>query len=376
MSNEFVLAETQGDLNVLLKNIKTLNDKEEVKSILLMVADESSHLKEDLSSHLKSFDKNLFGGFFPRLVMNDQTLETGTLVIGLPFETTTHRVDDLSKSVGDLDSKLQKIEKSLSKTKSIFVYVDGLSSEIGPFIEAVYSNLGSDYNYMGGGAGSLSFKPSPCIITNEGIFQDCALLVETTQEVGVGVSHGWEKVAGPFRVTESEKNKIISLDWEPAFDVYKKIVEKKSGQKISSENFFEVAKAFPFGINRLDSEVVVRDPILLEDQSLVCVGDVPENEYVNILMGSELSLINAASTATQNAMSLVTGNKSNPVLVMDCISRALFLGDNFKNELQAIKADQSVLAGALCLGEIANNGNSYLEFFNKTCVVGKIGKAA
>jgi len=60
------------------------------------------------------------------------------------------------------------------------------------------------------------------------------------------------------------------------------------------------------------------------------------------------------------------------IFLMDCISRALFLEDNFSLELGAIDHEgsgDSSIFGALVLGEIANSGSGYLEFYNKTTVV-------
>ncbi|EQD46615.1 hypothetical protein B1A_14553 [mine drainage metagenome] len=54
---------------------------------------------------------------------------------------------------------------------------------------------------------------------------------------------------------------------------------------------------------------------------------------------------------------------------MDCISRALFLEQDFRQELAVIHSPAPML-GALTIGEIANSGQDYLEFYNKTAVVG------
>ncbi|HEY8905633.1 MAG TPA: FIST C-terminal domain-containing protein, partial [Rhodoferax sp.] len=56
---------------------------------------------------------------------------------------------------------------------------------------------------------------------------------------------------------------------------------------------------------------------------------------------------------------------------IDCISRVLFLGPDFPKEMVAVNTGQPLI-GALTLGEIANNGSDFLEFFNKTAVVGLI----
>ena len=65
--------------------------------------------------------------------------------------------------------------------------------------------------------------------------------------------------------------------------------------------------------------------------------------------------------------------KNHSVILFDCISRAIYLGDDFADELKEIKRNikpNKNLFGALTLGEIANNGNEYIIFYNKSCVIG------
>ncbi|MFN2343877.1 MAG: hypothetical protein ABR542_10995, partial [Desulfonatronovibrio sp.] len=74
--------------------------------------------------------------------------------------------------------------------------------------------------------------------------------------------------------------------------------------------------------------------------------------------------------ARDSAMKNFSGdlNKSSMILI-DCISRVLFMENDFSMELSAVD-DRALTFGALTLGEIANTGDSYLEFYNKTAVVG------
>jgi len=168
-----------------------------------------------------------------------------------------------------------------------------------------------------------------------------------------------------------ERNVIKTLDWRPAFDVYREVVEAVSGQTFTDDNFFDIAKGYPFGINKFDSEKIVRDPIVLgENGAMVCVGEVPEESYLSILRGSVPSLVQAAATALDRSKD--DFNHVSPVqttLFIDCISRVLFLNEDFDQELKAVYDEQVDLIGALTLGEIANNGRDYLEFYNKTAVV-------
>jgi hypothetical protein len=135
-------------------------------------------------------------------------------------------------------------------------------------------------------------------------------------------------------------------------------------------DFFETARKFPFGIERIGGEFVVRDPIAREADRLVCVGPVPQGACVRVLCGHPDALVAAAADARRAARAaLPEGAHPYCTLFIDCISRVLFLGDAFRRELQAIESEAVPTIGALTLGEIANSGRSFLEFHNKTAVV-------
>ncbi len=106
---------------------------------------------------------------------------------------------------------------------------------------------------------------------------------------------------------------------------------------------------------------------------MVLVGDLTENSVINILKGEKESLIKASGKATDEAIKKCTGEVES-VIMFDCISRVLYLEDDFKEELYEVRkhTNNKPLFGALTLGEIANEGDIYINFFNKTCVIAVI----
>ncbi|NPD48137.1 MULTISPECIES: FIST signal transduction protein [unclassified Lentimicrobium] len=347
-----------------------VNQLEGINSILILSCEDNNYTPENMDKILTSIKKPVFGGIFPQLIHGKKTMTEGSLIIGMNHKAKTLAVN-VPEADTDRESELLKFEDQLSDSKTMFVFTDGFTSGISSFIDDVFSVFGLELNYVGGGAGSLKkLSSSPCLFSNKGLLQNKAMLIASDINSGIGVNHGWNSISQSFQITESEGNVIKTIDWKPAFEVYKKITEEHSGQKFKQDNFFDIAKAYPFGINKLNNEMIVRDPIAkTENNEIVCVGEVPENSMVNILNGDNESLINAARQSHEEAMNTFSGRADKKSLfVMDCISRVLFLGDEFQKELMTMSSDDSPLFGALSIGEIANTGKSFLEFYNKTII--------
>jgi len=346
--------------------------EQDIKGILILACDSNNFTPQAVDEILNNVGFPLFGGIFPEIIFNKEKFTAGTIVAGLKFEPKVQVVSNLSDITAEYDDILDEKIPDIGLAKTMFVLVDGLSTRINALIDSLFNVFGLEVNYIGGGAGSLSFEQKPCLFTNGGLIQDSALLALLDMESGIGVNHGWTSISGPFKVTESDSNVIKGLDWQPAFEVYKKVVEGVSGKIFTNDNFFELAKGYPFGINKLGAEKIVRDPIMIRDDGgLVCVGEIPEESHVDILSGNVTSLVNAAAKALAlGTEAIATQPTAQTTFFIDCISRVLFLEDQFELELAAVARDGIPMIGALTLGEIANNGKDYLEFYNKPAVIG------
>ncbi len=317
-----------------------------------------------------NFDKllqtgiNFHGAIVPEVIYEENNYNNFIITAEIVSGSTI----DLIEDIGNFS-----IEKTKFQDKNSFtIILDGLSSNITYFLETIFKILPEESQLIGSGAGKMTLKQEPVIFSRRGIFQNAALIVSHKNEIKVGVENGWEYLEGPFLVSSSNKNILKSLNFKNAFDVYKNIVEKDSGLTFTDDNFFDIAKSYPLGIVKFNKEIVVRYPIALdENNNLILVGDIEQNATINILKGEKSRLIASAKTAIVKVLNKTDKDFEN-VLVFDCISRSIFLKDEYKQEILNIKNEipDKKLFGALTLGEISNSGNEYINFYNKTCVVG------
>lgn len=364
--------ERQGTPAALGRLLAELDADPAVGGILVLACDENGFTNDNVGGYLKSLGKPVFGGTFPQIVYGQEHLSQGIIAVGFPARPKIALIDEVSHADLDFDEVLLEAfpDVTSDKAQCLFVFVDGFATRIGALIDALFNAFGLEINYLGGGCGSLLLQSKPCIISNRGLVQDGAVLALLDLPSGVGVAHGWQPISAAFKVTESHGNIIHTLDWKPAYQVYREIVETHSGQRFTPDNFFSIAKAYPFGIAKLGTEMVVRDPLLTQGDALVCVGEVLEGSFVRILHGDQASLLAAAAQAHVMARANLGDHPAHAELFIDCISRVLFLDDRFSLELQAVHERQLPLIGALTISEIANSGKDYLDFYNKTAVVG------
>lgn len=366
--------DSEGSVPQLNKYLSLLEEDQNIKGILILACDGNDFTSEETDPVLQSISTPIIGGIFPQIIYGNKNYEKGTIIAGMTDSPEVFAIPGLSDSEVDFEEKLDESVSDISSAQTIMVFVDGLSSRIGDLIDSLFMVFGLEINFLGGGAGSLSFEKKPNLFSNQGLLSDHALIALLPQQSGIGVNHGWKSISGPYKVTESEGNIIKTLDWEPAFEVYKRVVEEASRLQFQGDNFFSIAKGYPFGIKKMGTEVVVRDPIIVqEDGSLTCVGEVAEECYVDILEGDIASLVNAAQQAMLQGLETFPEPAAPQThILIDCISRVLFMEEKFEQELNAVFDGSTPLIGALTLGEIANTGKDYLEFYNKTAVVGII----
>lgn len=350
--------------------------KHENDLALVLVGEENPPDVTALIARLNARNINFMGGIFPGIIHGEQSFREGLVVRSLPALAPPFVVSGLDKDTPVLPDFGENILQTAGKKYTALILVDGHTSNIALLLSEIFNRGGDAMHYLGGGAGSLNLRQAPCVFSKHGFAQDTALIAFVQLESHLGVRHGWQKIMGPIVATKTRKNLIVELNWRNAFDVYRDTVERDAGKPITPENFFDVAKGYPFGIFKEGEEDLVRDPIAVNERGeLICVGEVPENTVLYILKGDRAALIQAAGQAVEDCH-MREGQTPRHTFIVDCISRTLFLEENFPQELELVNRkfrglDSNLTPfGMLSLGEISSYGEGFVEFFNKTIVIG------
>ncbi len=345
-------------------------------SLLILACNDNNFTEQQINPLITQFNMPIFGGIYPKLIYKNQVLSIGSIIIGFQQAVEVSLVSQLSTL--STDEQIEQVieetlfnQSKLTSNDSFLMFYDALINNIEPFIDCLFGCLDHHISIIGGGAGNLDFIQKPCVFTNEGVLSDVVQLVSLKSTLVTGATHGWQTLQGPFLVSESEKQTVMSLNYSPAFNVYKEAIESTSEHIFHDDNFFDIAKNFPLGIEDLNNQLVVRDPILTHDGYIQCVGSIPVNSMVYLLKGSIDTLIASAKQAAITATKKVDDDFST-TMVFDCISRVLYMEDDYSQELDLIAEQCSgqALIGVLSLGEIANNQSGAIKLLNKSTVIG------
>lgn len=357
-----------GTLMGLEKTLEEAIDRPETRGILLLTCDKNSYDPRDIGAALGRLRVPVVGALFPSVFDGIDLLERGTVAVSLPA------APEIFAFGGD-DSDEEELRNSLIKSglephSTMLVFVDGLALNAGAVLDAIFDVFGLETSYLGGGAGSLTLRRRPCLLTNDGMRQGGAVIAAIDLKCGIGVAHGHRKVEGPHQITSASGHVVRSIDWRPAATCFKELV----GPHLlpgDDDSGGVVSRNFCLALNRMDGDFVVREAVRVrDDNSLEFPTRMQEHELVDIVKADREEMLKAPAAAKKEAERNL-GGRPGTNLFFTCCARQMFLGPDFAKEIEGLKRGAGPVFGAVTVGgEIANNGDSYLDYYNRTCVVG------
>jgi len=362
------------------------------KSLLILTCQQNNYPEEELNALLSSCPLTLFGGAYPMLTLQDTLIEQGALIIGFEESFDVTIFSDLYNLTDE--EHLEKLITSTLEQKNNFsgqdnflIFYDALINNIENFIDCLFECLDHGINIGGGGAGNLEFTPHPCVFTNQGVHSEVVVLVALAKKLNTSTAHGWNIFQGPFLVSEAQGQTVQSLNYQPAFEVYTQAIENSSEHRFNNQdNFFDIAKHFPLGIEDINNNLIIRETISIQNNHLLCGGNIPVNSMIYLLNSDKDSLIssteqaaisvfsaqeNPPATKISNNISNKDKAESSTTIIFACVSRELYMEDVFTKELKVIAkhCPTPALFGALSLGEIANCQSGAIRLLNKSIVI-------
>jgi len=306
------------------------------------------------------------GGFFPYISFRGELYDQGALMLG--FKADVH-IEEVKAVEAENIS-----HKSDNEGHSAIVLLDALSADSEDHINVINNLTDPNLPIIGMGAGALDFVHRPVLFTNRGFVKDSSLLIFIKLDILQTAAHGYEAIAGPFLTTRTEGITTYELNYMPAFDVYANSIKQVTQQSLDVNKFFEWAKPYPLGVENSDGSFIIRDPITTNGEAFSCVGSIPQNSIIYIMKAEVDGMIKSSQEAALDISDLFRAEKNrqaNLVFSIGCISRKLFMGEQYDAELQAANTiDAAEHAGVLSLGEISNYNASNANLLNKTLVLG------
>ena len=249
---------------------------------------------------------------------------------------------------------------------TVIALPDGFQTNLSEMLRGLYGSMGPEYRYVGGGAGdNLKFFRT-YQYTESGLASGsiAAALLDGV-EISTGVGHGWVPMGDPLVVTKVQGKVLREIDGIPAFQAY----QNRLGP-MTKEEFRRKGMLHPLGFPDVFAQYIIRDPLTVnDDDSIQFVTEVPTQAVGNVMDGEEAALVETAERVARDAAARIEAPAF--VLLFDCISRVLLMGEGFREEIRAIRNAVGMdvpLLGALSFGEIGSYEDVPL-FHNKTTVV-------
>lgn len=336
--------------------------------LILLSASHSEQVPE-LVEHLNGSGTRYFGALFPGLIDGADHHITGAICkrIHCLVPPCIIPLDDFNM---DSLQGLPTLDMIEGQAVTLLCFPDCHASNISTFLTEIFNNYGNEINYFGSGAGYNDLRIAPTLFTAEGFAQNSVLVAFGVMSTRVSAKHGWRRIKGPFVATRTDGNIILEINWQPAEELYRSVLDPELADVPRQEFFTKVSSHYPLCIEKSGAEDVVRDPIGVTDEGgVICLSDVEEGAVMHLMHGAAEELKKAALEAVED---IAEQNSFNDVLVCDCYSRVLLLGKRFKEELQAVSDNVGHYnakvkpQGVIALGEIASDGNHVVELYNKT----------
>ncbi|MFB6222390.1 MAG: FIST signal transduction protein [Haloarcula sp.] len=264
---------------------------------------------------------------------------------------------------------------------------------------------GEDTPVVGGSAGDDLQLQETHVFCNGRVETDAValVLIASNDPLPVTVNHGHEPISEPMTVTHAEGSTVYELDGQPAFEVWRDAIREDAMDtygidvdvlEAGSDELLMLLGRYELGIeSEPDSTaggITSRIRTFIESKLISTSGynirwpgrttdtQGPLDFAVSVSEGTELRVthsnkpdqVSAVRTAADNAVSELDGTSAAGGFVYDCACRAMILGEDFDEAVDAIRGSiDAPFAGFETYGEVCSADEDYTGYHNTASVI-------
>jgi hypothetical protein len=263
---------------------------------------------------------------------------------------------------------------------------------------------GQDTPVVGGSAGDDLQLEETHVFRNGRVETDAVVLglIASEDPLPVTVNHGHEPISETMTVTRAEGSTVYELDGQPAFEAWRDAIREDAMQtygidvdelEAGSDELVMLLGRYELGIeSEPESEsagITARIKSFIESKLISTTGynirwpgrttdtEGPLDFAVTVSEGTELRVthsnkpdqVSAVRTAAENATDELDGGAAGG-FVYDCACRAMILGDDFDDAVDAIQETvDAPFAGFETYGEVCSADEDYTGYHNTASVI-------
>lgn len=244
---------------------------------------------------------------------------------------------------------------------ALMLLSDGVAGNQQEVIRGVHDIVGAGVPLVGGCAGDGMKMEQTFQIHGDEVISGGVVgaAIASDGPIGLGWSHGWERVGEPMLVTSSAGNRVCEIDDRPALDHYLESLGAPPEVRSDPREFTRWARTHPLGLGRRRNG---HEPVRcvgeadFEQRSILCTAEVPAGGLTWFMHGDADSVLRSTSKACGDAASALGDSTPLGIVVFDCIGRRGVLGDaRISEEVAAIRecVGDAPVSGLYTYGEIA-----------------------
>lgn len=250
-----------------------------------------------------------------------------------------------------------------ARHRALVLLAGGNSGNPGAVVRGAYGVGGASVKMAGGCAADDGTREEIWVIHGGEAHREAAVgaAIGSPGAIGVGLGHGWEPTGEQMVVTNSDGQRIFTLDDQPALDRYLEVAGVTNAQFDDPDEWSHIILTRPLGMPRPNG-VEVRT-ILDGDPatgSLLC-GDVPQGAILSVMRGNVGTALEGAREACVSVLEDLGSEPPVGILAFDCAARRTVLGEDGVVAEMATLAEffgEAPLAGFYTYGEVARKAGS------------------